>query len=198
MIDAYPLSWPAHWPRSQYHERALFKTPFGRARDQLLNELRLLGASDVVISSNYMLRRDGLPYADSREPEDKGVAVYFKLNGEDQCVPCDRWTSVVDNLQAIRLTVEAIRGLDRWGAKEMVNAAFRGFKALPAAGNSTTVMDEPWYEILGVASDATEQSIRSAFKQKAKLYHPDTGGDEAEFARIRKAFERGMHEAKRY
>src|SRR5690606_9584801 len=129
-MEAYPLQWPDGWPRTDRPARARFDTSFARARAELLNELRLLGATGVVISSNIELRRDGLPYANAKQPDDRGMAVYFTLRGEQQCIPCDVWDRTEDNLQAIRLTVAALRGLDRWGAKEMVNAAFRGFKAL--------------------------------------------------------------------
>lgn len=58
----------------------------------------------------------------------KGGAVYFKLDGEDQCIPCDKWRTIAENMRAIEKTIEALRGLERWRAKEMVNAPFRGFK----------------------------------------------------------------------
>lgn len=191
--EGYPLQWPGGWPRVKWPQRARFQTRFSTAVRELLRELDLLGASNIVISSNLQLRRDGLPYASQRQPDDRGVAVYFHLNGEQQCIPCDKWNLVEDNLQAIRLTVAALRGLERWGAKEMVDAAFRGFKALPeAAGGEYSETDEQWFEILGVDSDADKETIKKAYREKAKLYHPDIGGDEAEFARIRKAFERGM------
>lgn len=49
----------------------------GKARDQLLAELRLLGAKGLVVSTNVELRLDGLPYSESRHIADPGVAVYF-------------------------------------------------------------------------------------------------------------------------
>lgn len=191
MIDAYPLTWPQAWPRTLRPTYSRFQTSHWEAVNGLLRELNLLGARDVIISTNIPLRRDGLPYSNYRTPEDTGVAVYFNLNGEAQCIPCDKWNSVADNLQAIRKTVEALRGLERWGAKEMVNAAFRGFKALPETA-STIIPNEAWYDVLGVDPNASKDEIRAAFKTKAKLYHPDAGGDDQEFARIRKAYEIGM------
>ena len=35
-------------------------------------------------------------------------------------------------------------------------------------------------------------TAKLVIKEKGKLYHPDTGGDEEEFMRIRKAIETGM------
>jgi DnaJ-domain-containing protein 1 len=33
--------------------------------------------------------------------------------------------------------------------------------------------EESWYEVLGVSSDATEDEIKTAFREKIKQYHPD-------------------------
>ncbi len=189
MTEAYPLQWPIGWPRTQRPVRAQFQTSLAGARSGLINELRLMNARNVVINSNMELRRDGLPYANQKPLLDKGVAVYFTLNGEQRCIPCDRWDDVADNLQAIHKTVQALRGLDRWGAKAMVDAAFSGFKGLP---ETVEVNDEAWYDILGVSIDASPAEIRKAFAEKAKQTHPDTGGDRAEFEKLRKAYERGM------
>lgn len=49
-----------------------------------------------------------------------------------------------------------------------------------------------YYEILGIRRTASAEEIRSAFRQRAKQYHPDRGGsaeDEARFRRLREAFE---------
>jgi len=192
MIDAYPLQWPPGWKRTQYPVSSQFKTSFARARDQLYRELELLGAKNVVISSNMMIRADGIPYAKQRIPEDRGVAVYFDLNGENQCIPCDKWYYVEDNLHAIELTVAALRGLERWGAKEMVNAAFRGFKALPAAiivGEGTA---RAWYEVLEVQQTASPEVIKGAYQRLLHKYHPDKGGTNAQFIELQNAYKQGM------
>lgn len=132
---------------------------------------------------------DGLPYAKQSNLDDTGVAVYFTLYGEQRCIPCDRWNTVGDNLQAVKKTIEALRGLDRWGAKAIVDAAFSGFKALPA---ETIVTDEPWYVTLGVDPFAEPSEIRKAYVNLVKKHHPDAGGDAKEFDKIKRAYERGM------
>lgn len=192
MIDAYPLQWPQAWPRTEYPKRASFKTPFSYARDALLIELKRFGATDVVISTNMMIRQDGLLYAKQRGPDDRGVAVYFNLDGEPQCIPCDKWKQVQDNLQAIRLTVEALRGLERWGAKEMVKAAFRGFKALPSSTIVTPYQSRLWYEVLEVQPNASAEVIKAAYRQKLLKHHPDQGGEVAAFNEVQKAYKEAM------
>ena len=133
MIESYPLYWPPGWPRRKIREDARFKTTRGKAISKLLDELRLMGAEKIIISSNlqtYMRAGQIRPYA-NQKVDDSAVAVYFDYNGGQQCIPCDRWSDVSDNIQAINKTVSALRGLERWGAKEMVDAAFKGFLALP-------------------------------------------------------------------
>ena len=78
-VTAYPLQWPSAWPRTTHPQPAKFKTPFSYARDQLYRELDLLGATNIVISSDMMVRLDGLLYVKQRAPDDRGVAVYFTI-----------------------------------------------------------------------------------------------------------------------
>src|ERR1700712_5651710 len=109
MIDAYPLQWPPGWPRSKFTQRhPNMVKDFVRSRDGVLRELDLLKATDVVMSTNMTIRLDGLPYAGQKQPSDMGVAVYFTLNGEQQCIPCDKWDTVGQNLRAIEMTVAAL------------------------------------------------------------------------------------------
>lgn len=166
MIDAYPLCWPVGWPRKKHPNYSQFRTTFAKARDGLLKEIKLLGGKNVVISSNISLRLDGLPYANQRNPDDTGVAFYFYLFGESQCIPCDKWNNVGDNLQAIRKTVEALRGLERWGAKEVVKAAFKGFVALPSGT-----------EVRYFKHGDTKESAKSQYHEYCREFHPDLGGD---------------------
>ncbi|MET4003899.1 hypothetical protein ABIB48_002637 [Arthrobacter sp. UYCu511] len=137
---------------------------------------------------NMVVNVDGTYRGKQATPEDKGVAVYFTLNGEDQCFPCDRWNGVADNLHAIALSIGALRGLDRWGAKEMVNAAFRGFKALPAATIVTPYQARLWYEVLEVAPTASPEVIKAAYRQQLLKHHPDQGGERQAFEEVQKAF----------
>lgn len=189
MIDAYPLQWPAGWPRSAAPQRSQFGDfTFERMRREVLRELGLLKATDVIISSNLKLRQDGFPYSGQRQPDDVGIAVYFKLNGEDQCIPCDKWHRIEDNLRAVVKTIEALRGVERWGAKEMVNAAFRGFKALPESVIVTPYTARPWHEVLEVSPTASREVVRAAYKQHLLKHHPDHGGTQAGFEEVQRAY----------
>jgi hypothetical protein len=171
------------WQRTAKRQHARFDTSFAAARDGLLNELRLLGARDVIISSNVPLRRDGLPHATQRDPDDPGVCVYFTLDGEERALPCDRWLTVKDNLRALQHTVAALRGLDRWGSPGLVNAAFAGFAALPESTATPA-----WWDRLGVSRDASKEAIDQAFRRLAFETHPDAGGDTEAFLAVQDAY----------
>ena len=183
-ITAYPLCWPVGWPRCQSPQYSNFKTGLVKARDGLARELDLLGARGVVISSNAVPLRSGEIAGRQPRLDDTGVAAYFTLGGEPRCIPCDKWIYREDNVHAIALTVGALRGLERWGAKEIVSAAFQGFQALPAGE------DAAWWRVLGVAPDASEVEVEAAYRRLVKTAHPDAGGDAARFRAITEAYRR--------
>lgn len=176
MTTAYPLHWPQHRPRTRQRENSAFKTSMAVARDALMQELQRLGARDVILSTNIKLRNDGLPYAGEREPQDPGVAVYFQYKGKAMCFACDRWTKVYDNMQAVRRTIEALRGIARWGTGDMLQAAFAGFTALPAPMQ----VQRDWWIVLDVLPTAPLSLCETAYKQAAKRYHPDCQGGSAD------------------
>lgn len=188
MVDAYPLQWPPGWNQTQYPKRSQFHDhSIARATSFLMVQLKMLGATNVVVSTNLALRKtDGQPYSRQRLPEDRGVAVYFRLNGENQCMPCDKWNRIEDNIWAIAKCVEALRGLDRWGAKEMVNASFRGFKALPA------VATQPKVNYFDGCEDKT--SVNQRYRLLVRTYHPDHGGDQEDFIELTRQYEIKLQE----
>jgi DnaJ-domain-containing protein 1 len=114
-----------------------------------------------------------------------GVAVYFTYRGRQMCFACDQWDRIQDNIHAIRKTIEALRGIARWGTGDMMERAFTGFEALPAPGQHAK---RPWWQVLGVSRDASPQTIKEAYRSKAKACHPDTGGDETLMAELNAAY----------
>lgn len=46
-----------------------------------------------------------------------------------------------------------------------------------------------YYEVLGLDENATPEEIKKAYRQKAKEFHPDKGGDEAVFKDIAEAYD---------
>lgn len=126
-------------------------------------------------------------YATARpDNNDHGVAVYFEREGKQMVFACDRWDRVQDNLRAIHKTIEAMRGVERWGASDMMERAFSAFEALPAPKT-------PW-EILGVQRGASEAEIQSAYRNKARMAHPDSGGSTAAMAEVNAARDAALME----
>lgn len=187
MAEAFPLAWPEGWPRTPDHKRtsgSRFNTTFERARSELVNELRRLGAGNVVISSWLPLRRDGLPYADQarKRLDDPGVAVYFTLRKRQMVMARDAYTSVHDNLRSIGLGIAHLRGLERHGGGTMMERAFEGFAALPAPSGRDC------WAILGIKrEEATREAVADKFRELVRRHHPDNGGDPIEFDEVRKA-----------
>ena len=197
-IESFPLTWPVAWPRTPQWERSAgqFKMSASRTRQLLSRELDLLGAKQVVISSNVATRRDGLPYANQARPEDPGVVLYFTLNGDEIAIPCDRWLTVDANLRAIGMAIEAIRGMERWGTKQMVKAGFRGYKALPENVIVTPYTTRPWHEVLEVSPTASPEIIKAAYRNKAGRAHPDVPGGSVEaLQEVKDAYDQGMEAA---
>ncbi len=172
MTEAFPLKWPHGRPRTPYPERSRFGTrTVDAATKELFCEVRRLGAGTPVLSTNIKLRLNGLPYSNQSPPADKGVAVYFTYKKQAMCFACDRWDRVQDNIYAIAMTIGALRGIERWGSGSMVEQAFTGFVALPAPKDPRV--------ILGVGPGATTEEIDAAYRQKAKIAHPDNAGSAA-------------------
>lgn len=166
----------------------------------MLEEIRrLVGWSysrqEVVISTNLRLRQDGEPYASQRSPEDQGVAVYFQYKKKPMVFACDRWSHIHDNMHAIAKTIEALRGIERWGASDMLERAFRGFVAIEDYGNSYTFVLQMGNRRGESDADWLAEAERN-FKLLAKTAHPDAGGSEEEFQRLVRARNQARRELK--
>lgn len=185
MTQRHPLSWPTGWPRTASHQRAdaAFRSndrilTVAVAIDRLQCELDRLRARDYILSTNVELRLDGMPRSGQAEPSDPGAAIYFKLNGKDTVLACDKWKRVADNIAALAKHIEALRGMDRWGVGSIAQA-FAGYQALPAP--------EQWWQVLGVGQHAPRAQIQEAYRELARAAHPDQGGSTAAMARLNAA-----------
>lgn len=192
---AYPLSWPDGSARTARHLQRLsafgtgtyHKPSMAKAVDALQRELNLLKASDCILSTNIRRNLSGVPMSGAAQPADVGAAVYFKLDGKDVALPCDKWNRVECNVYAIAKHIEALRGQERWGVGN-VEQAFRGYMALPGAGE--TGGDNPW-QVLGVSINVDEAGLKEAYRAKVKKFHPDNTatGSVPEFRRIQAAYD---------
>lgn len=212
---AFPLAWPVGVARSKFARSSDFhdmrtesyettearngqwvkvtksrkvraKLTVASAREDVQAELQRLGAVEpVVISSNMKLRLDGLPASNASEPFDSGVAVYFVLDKRETCIAIDRFDRVADNLRAVAKTIEAMRGIERWGGAALVSAAFTGFQGLPEKSGGVG-----WWEVLGLESDAPIGAIESTARALRAQFHPDLPtGDVAKFNAVSQALD---------
>jgi hypothetical protein len=194
-MEAYPLQWPVGVKRTGNQIRSRFgkyndKPTIASAANKLLGEIKRLTGSTkgTVISSNLRLKNDGLPYSNQRTPDDNGVAIYFYMAGKQMVIAIDLYDRIGCNIYACALTVEAIRGIERWGGASIMERAFSGFTAIEAPKK------KPWWEVLGVTPDADEANIKFAYRNKAHFMHPDHGGSVEAFSDLNDAYERAKKE----
>lgn len=190
MTTAFPLAWPDGWPRTPRNGRkaSQFKTGYLAAYDNLMHELRLLGATNVTVSSHAPLRRDGKPYSEAMndELEDPGVAVYFRMPEGARVMARDGHPTPAENLHAIGHVIGHLRGLTRHGGAGMMARAFAGFTALPAPKS-------PW-EVLGLKPGSPKETIEAAYRAKAKTAHSDVGGTDAAMSALNVARDSALKE----
>lgn len=174
--ERFPLSWPDGKPRSKYREDSRFSRPvawknrkhsMSEAVDLIEGEVQRMGGTGLIVSSNIKLKQDGLPYSGQAQPLDTGAAVYFFLKQRPIVFACDKFNRVECNLWSIGKTIEATRGIERWGSAS-IEQSFRGFMALPERASGV----DP-YTVLGLSQRCTEDELKSAYRRLAAKYHPD-------------------------
>lgn len=184
----FPLHWPHGVPRVTSTTSSQFRTQLPGAIKNVRDSLRKFAtesgkpATDVIISSNCSLANN--------RPDDTGVAIYFKWDGDQVVIPIDRYKKVEDNLQAIHHIIEADRTKLRHGGLHIVKASFAGRKALPAPRGH-----RDWWLVLGVPRRPIQRDrIDAAFKTLSAVHHPDRGGDAAIMAEINNARDEALAE----
>ena len=193
MTDAFPLSWPPGWPRTDRADQKrgdlAFKRQqdpgrgyrsgapwtFAAARDALIEEVwRHTGGKSFVFSSNFEASK-GVPREGRRRPEDEAVAIYFQRNGAPYVMACDRYVDAEGNMRSLTLALEALRQLERHGGGVMLERAFEGFAALPAPDWTPPARAQrPWWEVFGVMrAQADAETIGALYRVKAKAVAGD-------------------------
>ncbi len=201
----YPLTWPANFPRTANRKADSFAMKGDRGGMQSLTthqaymrvfkeaaaftrpkQVWRIFPDTLVVSSNLRVRRsDHMPESTQKAPLDPGVAVYFELDKQPYCLPCDKWDSVAGNLAAVAAHLNAIRGIERWGVGDL-RAQFAGYQALPDPDRII------WRDVFGYDKHApppSAQELANQFKLLRSKQHPDKGGNAQEFDRVMKAYE---------
>jgi hypothetical protein len=213
----YPLQWPVGWKRTierdngrfgkseqrysgTYSYRRKEEITVAQSVHRLLGELERMAVPehDVVISTNIVLRLDGLPRSGQGEPADPGAAIYWRdqiaVGGpQDRCMAIDRYSKVAQNIAALAATIEAMRAIERHGGAAILNRAFTGFTALPAP--IVAGMKRPWRAVLGAMEAAVNVTwIQARYRILASEHHPDKGGTDAGMAELNQARDEALKE----
>jgi hypothetical protein len=143
----------------------------------------------VEITADHQVGRSGEFLTDAGKGfgADPGVAVYFTLDGKPMVFACDTWTAAAGNLAAIAAHLEAMRGMARWGVGTE-EQLFTGYAALPPPMQ--------WWDVIGVARDASIDEITRAYRDRARRLHPDVGGSNDDMAALNGAYAKALEERK--
>lgn len=174
---ACPLQWPDGQPRTLRYrqQRARFKTTWAQARNTLVNEIRLLGGSAITITTDIPTKVDGGIYANwhNRQPLDTGVSVIFLYDKVSTVLACDQWDKIEHNIRALGKTVEALRGIERWGASALLKRAMSSFQSLPPPPDPND-----WRRVLGFVPGSRPdlKTVKEQYHNLSRLHHPDATG----------------------
>lgn len=202
MTDAYPLRWPAGWPRARWRQAGRFARSLDADRtiDELMAELGRLKATDIVISTN--LKPRNVSMTNGADPRiDPGVAIYFRLSGRQMSMAQDGFDSVAKNARSLTLAIDAMRAIERHGGGHMMQRSFDGFAALPPPAGGASARLRPWREVLGMEGVDTSlipefqrAIVEDRYKKLAKERHPDGGGTAEAFAELNAAVTQAREE----
>lgn len=191
MIDCRfkPITaWPN--PPTTNRTHGPFKATWQKTLDLLEKELGHLDARDITIEAFFRpneIRNDGWPRSDAR-PTQPGVILSFETEKGRFVMPCDRFLNYQANARAIALTLEHLRGAERYGVAGR-GEQYTGWLRLPAA----SATDEAEHLAREIAKFAgadlphvnTFATNRDAFdrvwKEAVRQTHPDTGGNVEDF-----------------
>lgn len=206
-IQAFPLCWPAGWPRASFRVGAGFNSKsvggsgmaskrnltIAEGADRVMAELGRMGIRDenIVISTNVRVTVAGMPRSADGNPGDPGAAVYWhKRGGKETVMAIDQYHRLADNLAAIAATLSAMRAIERHGGAKILERAFTGFEALPAPGQTSALH---WKDVLGHDIKNVEQ-LENAYARRRSEAHPDKGGSTDAFHDVQIAYEQARRE----
>lgn len=179
--------------------RSARRIPITRTLGELDKELQHIGVRRAVLEldiSERDCRQDGGIRADARPKSPRVVLSFEHPQQGPTRIPADRFDHWADNVRAIRLALEALRAVDRYGITRRAEQ-YRGWQALPATSSATlNAMAAAKiliaYDPLHASTDAIEStgaadrmlknlpSARESLRRAAKATHPDTPGGETE------------------
>lgn len=194
-----PRQWPGRQRLAGWRPKpSKFKGhTWARVSKELFAELAHLNAKDVVIALDLVgpghIRPDGMLRADARPVTSKVILSFTRGDvGTRLTFPCDTYSSWDDNLWAIRLSLEALRSVDRHGVTQG-DQQYVGFAALPAgtgmALDDAVAILSHHGELSGSFDPmSVPEWLLDAVQKRARAQtHPDAGGSDEQFQRVEEA-----------
>ena len=128
------------------------------------------------------------------------VKIIFDRNGKRYVFKCDNYKDQLDNYRAAQLCISYLySALESYGVSQeeslmekVFENFFLGFQATPNDDVLLISDGNSWYQILGVNENCAAEDIKSAYKTMAKIHHPDVGGNNENYLKLRAAYEEGM------
>jgi len=176
-------------PKTQ-RKHGTFRTNYSTTLAKLQRELEKVGATEILFECSFhanQIRLDGWPKA-NQSPVYNGIAVSFNHPEIGRVeYATDRYFLWTDNLHAIVLTLEALRGVERWGVVAS-GQQYTGFKAITAGNGEGKRGAATWIAKLLTEVAETQKTFRDVLlepdgESRRKLIatarkkaHPDTGG----------------------
>lgn len=131
--------------------------------------------------------------------------VVFDRNGRRYIVEGMHFDRADDNLRACYHTIRILyKVLAELGVvtndkllDETFDKIFGGFLATP--DDAVLQLNDgkaPWWVVLGIQRDASQEAIKNAYRALVVVHHPDKGGDQQDFIRLRRSYEQALAQLK--
>ena len=183
------LTWPEHKPRTSSRARSPFRnTSIDGEIRQIGWEMGRWGALDFILSRTSL----------RMHAADPGVALWWvtkKARHDLRVLACDKYPTQGENAHAIRLTLVAMRALERWGAYSADEAAEgTRLRLAPPEGMSG---DVPWRTVLGALPPGIDaQTALDVLKSRYYRQAAAANSDEGALRRLNLAWEAAQRELK--
>lgn len=158
------------------------------------------------------MRATGLKVTQTLEATGSEAVIQFDRSGRRYVVRCAKYGHPEDNLRAAQLAIrylyDAMEALGVVQSDQALRTAagaqpppdafaqfFLGFEATP--DDQVLMLGDgsaPWWEVLGLERTASKADVQNAYRALSKIHHPDVGGDELRFHRLRQAYDAAVKE----
>jgi hypothetical protein len=195
---ALPPKWPGRTrPSTWKPKRSPFKGHnWSRIEKELLEEIARINGRDITIALDIRnpghFRSDGGIRADARPVTSAVVVSFTRPDGRRLVFPCDAYAFWQDNIWAIRLSLEALRAVDRHGVTAG-DQQYEGFAALPPGGGSSRMTADDARVLVAelsgfeVSALAFPSVFTVALQRARSKSHPDAGGSTEQFQKLEEA-----------